>query len=81
PISLLSHAQKRIHIGNNGIPLLHSDARSPSLLPRHDCSVYQYSTPRIKIATAIFVRHERTKLIARSHAKLPATPRRRSSTF
>ncbi|CAL9122610.1 unnamed protein product, partial [Musa textilis] len=54
PISLLSHAQKRIHIGNNGIPLLHSDARSPSLLPRHDCSVYQYSTPRIKIATAIF---------------------------
>ncbi|CAL9122602.1 unnamed protein product, partial [Musa textilis] len=57
PISLLSRAQKRIHIGNNGIPLLHSDARSPSLLPRHDCSVYQYSTPRIKIATAIFVGH------------------------
>ncbi|URE11520.1 hypothetical protein MUK42_36203, partial [Musa troglodytarum] len=36
------------------------------LLPRHDCSVYQYvtvlilttdSTPRIKIATAIFVGH------------------------
>ncbi|THU51340.1 hypothetical protein C4D60_Mb06t30000 [Musa balbisiana] len=53
PISLLSHAQKRIHIGNHGIPLLHDDARSPCLLPRHDYSVYQCSTPRIKIATAI----------------------------
>ncbi|URE13158.1 hypothetical protein MUK42_37276, partial [Musa troglodytarum] len=32
PISLLSHAQKRIHIGNHGIPVLHDVARSPSLL-------------------------------------------------
>ncbi|CAL9096868.1 unnamed protein product, partial [Musa acuminata var. zebrina] len=42
PISLLSHAQRRIHIGNHGIPLLHDDARSPCLLPHHDYSVYQY---------------------------------------
>ncbi|CAL9056526.1 unnamed protein product, partial [Musa banksii] len=42
PISLFSHAQQRIHIGNNGIPLLHNDAHSPSCMPRHDCSIYQY---------------------------------------
>ncbi|CAL9764640.1 unnamed protein product, partial [Musa acuminata subsp. burmannicoides] len=41
PISLFSHAQQRIHIGNNGIPLLHNDAHSPSCMPRHDCSIYQ----------------------------------------
>ncbi|CAL9187470.1 unnamed protein product, partial [Musa hybrid cultivar] len=53
PISLFSHAHQRIHIGNNGIPLLHNDSCSPSCMPCHDCSIYQYSTPCIKIATAI----------------------------